>query len=99
MTTPPSSTICGDPHLGDMTLDHTMVIDDDDDEHYSTGYSEFCDDDAILAAKLEDDPYSSPSTTLGKRKSCEMTNPYVIVSLKFSIKFSRSVLKKFPFCQ
>jgi hypothetical protein len=46
-----------------------MIIDDDDDEHYSTGYSEFCDDDTILAAKLEDELYSSPATALGKRKS------------------------------
>jgi hypothetical protein len=71
MSTAPSSTICGDLHVDDTTLDHAMPI-DEEDEHYSTGYSEFCDDDAILGAQdTICDSYSSPATTLGKRKSPE----------------------------
>jgi hypothetical protein len=74
MSVPSSSTIDDDLHVGDTTLDHAMLM-DEEDEHYSTGYSEFCDDDAILGAQdtiCDSSPTgSSPATTLGKRKSPE----------------------------
>lgn len=69
-----SSTTCNDLHVGDTTLDHAILI-DEEDEHYSMGYNEFCDDDAILGAQdtiCDSSPTSSfPATTLGKRKSPE----------------------------
>ncbi len=75
MSTASSSTICGDLHVGDSP-EHAILI-DEEDEHYSTGYSEFCDDDTILGAQ-DTICYSSPTgpsptgpslaTTLGKRK-------------------------------
>jgi hypothetical protein len=78
---PSSSTICGDSdlHVGDTTQvtskEHAILI-DEEDEHYSTGYSEFCDDDTILLADPDtiSNDYSSPTgsfpaTTLGKRKA------------------------------
>lgn len=80
---PSSSTICGDSdlHVGDTTQvaseDHAILI-DEEDEHYSTGYSEFCDDDTILLADPDtiSNDYSSPTgsspaTILGKRKAPE----------------------------
>ena len=75
MSTASSNTLYGDLHVDDTSLDHAMPI-DEEDEHYSTGYSEFCDDDAILGAQdticCDSSPtISSPATTLGKRKSPE----------------------------
>lgn len=59
-----------------MSTHATLV--DEEDENYSTGYSEFCDDDTIWAAPdticdaVDSSPTnSSPTTTLGKRKSPE----------------------------
>jgi hypothetical protein len=76
---PSSSTIYGDLDVGDATQvaseEHAILI--DEDEHYSTGYSEFCDDDTIVAAPdtipndYSSPTVSSPATTLGKRKSPE----------------------------
>jgi len=78
---PSSSTICGDLHDGDTTQvaseEHAILI-DEEDEHYSTGYSEFCDDDTIMLApdtiykEVDSSPtgsLASTATTLGKRKS------------------------------
>jgi hypothetical protein len=74
MSTASSSTICGDLHVGDTTREHAILI-DEEDEHTSTGYSEFCDDDTILGAQdtiCDSSPTGpSPATTLGKRKSPE----------------------------
>jgi hypothetical protein len=77
---PSFSTIYGDLHISDTTQaaseEHAILI-DEEDEHYSTGYSEFCDDDTILGADTSiSNDYSSPTgpspaTTLGKRKSPE----------------------------
>lgn len=68
-----SSTICSNLHVDGTSPDHAIVI--DDDEHHSTGYSEFCDDDAILEVQniiCDSSPTGSfPATTLGKRKSPE----------------------------
>jgi len=76
---PSSSTIYGDLDVGDTTQvaseEHAILI--DEDEHYSTGYSEFCDDDTIVAAPdtipndYSSPTVSSPATALGKRKSPE----------------------------
>jgi len=76
---PSSSTICGDLHVGDTSHELEDAILIDEDEHYSTGYSEFCDDDTIMFApdtticdEVDSSPTgSSPATTLGKRKSPE----------------------------
>lgn len=79
---PSSSTICGDLHADDMTHEleesEDAILIDEEEEHYSTGYSEFCDDDTIMLApdtiRNEVDPSptgSSSATTLGKRKSPE----------------------------
>lgn len=73
----PPSIMCSDLHVGDTTheLEDAILI-DEEDEHYSTGYSEFCDDDTIMLAsdtigdEVDSSPTcSSPATTLGKRKS------------------------------
>lgn len=79
---PSSSTICGDLHVNDTTHDleesEDAILIDEEEEHYSTGYSEFCDDDSIMLApdtirnEIDSSPTgSSPATTLGKRKSPE----------------------------
>ena len=74
-----SSTIRDDLHHGGTSheLDDSIIV-DEEEEHYSTGYSEFCDDDTIMLAPdticKDVDPSltgSSPATTLGKRKSPE----------------------------
>lgn len=56
---------------------HAALV-DEEEEIYSTGYSEFCDDDTLWAAPdticdaVDSSPTgSSPTTTLGKRKSPE----------------------------
>ena len=76
---PSSSTLCDDLHHGDTSheLEDAILI-DEEEEHYSTGYSEFCDDDTIMLApdsickEVDSSPTgSSPATTLGKRKSPE----------------------------
>ena len=75
---PSFSTICDDLHADDTTheLEDAILIDEDED--YSTGYSEFCDDDTIMLApdtirnEVDSSPTgSSSATTLGKRKSPE----------------------------
>jgi hypothetical protein len=75
---PSFSTICGDLHADDTTHELEDAILIDEEEHYSTGYSEFCDDDTIMLApdticnEVDSSPTgSSPATTLGKRKSPE----------------------------
>jgi len=79
---PSSSTMGGDTHVDDTTqagpeLEDVTLI-DENEEHYSTGYSEFCDDDTILACpdtirdEVDSSPTESPpATTLGKRKAFE----------------------------
>lgn len=76
---PSFSTLCGDLHTDDTIheLEDAILI-DDEEEHYSTGYSEFCDDDTIMLApdticnEVDSSPTgSSPATILGKRKSPE----------------------------
>ena len=75
-----------------------MVV-DEEDEHYSTGYSEFCDDDTILLAApdtISTNDYSSPAgsspaTTLGKRKSPEDPGPSNTVYASYKRQTSTSV--------
>jgi hypothetical protein len=84
---PSSSTLCGDLHVDDTTHDleesEDAILIDEEEEHYSTGYSEFCDDDSIMLApdtirnEVDSSPTGSSSAatlsaaTLGKRKSPE----------------------------
>ncbi len=83
---PSSSTIYSDLHVGDTTqvaseLENATYL-DEEEEHCSTGYSEFCDDDVIWAASdINYDPVDSsptvlsPATTPSKRKSPEDSEP------------------------
>lgn len=100
---PSSSTICNDlqVHDGDMiqvaSEEHTVLV-DEEDEHYSTGYSEFCDDDTLLAAPdtIATNDYSSltgssPATTLGKRKSPEDSGPSNSVYASYKRQTSTSI--------
>jgi hypothetical protein len=69
--------MCSDLHVDDTTHEpEDMILIDEEEEHYSTGYSEFCDDDTIMLApdtirdEVDSSPTgSSPATTLGKRKA------------------------------
>lgn len=80
----PKSSVAFSPHLSAIAMSsqeaEQPILIDEEEDHCSTGYSEFCDEETIWAAPdticasdaVNSSPIgSSPATTLGKRKSPE----------------------------